>query len=688
MKFLKIFFAVFILAISSLSFAKAAFREPTSDLDFVSAPVTPLATGQIKIGSLNLSWLSVLGDLTTGYVGIGGDANNANSIPQEKLDIQGNINIHNQILLGGTSTAPSDGQVLHFTYDNPNGSPRLRWGGNYAFVSLISDVVNNNCDLNGICDGTETCGSCPGDCVPPAGEACEVATATNAPSSCDLDGWCEAAQGETYDTCKDCRGCENPGIGCNNNGICEDKLPNNQNEGWQSCPLDCVCSFRKYNPINVSGICGDGHLDPGEECDPPDNFSYVVPAMCATPGSNPDTCGLDCKLIPGIGWFPVLGPSTDLVDNSLGAPGPGVGGGCANSAPTGAPQCGGSCPNAGETCQDNNGGAAGGLCQCISSSACGGTYPACNGSCPTGQMCYNSSRDNACHCGVYTITDLSTSNQTASSIDLSWSAPLSYVNVTSYTVKRSTSLITQANFNSATTVLNPPTPQAPGTLQSMTVSGLSSNTTYYFAIESTDADGNVSTISNVPSAQTSGPDVTPPGGIATLHGTNLGTTVNLTWISPGDDGNTGTATLYDIRRNTLPITPVNFITSTQISNPPTPAIAGTLQSKTVSGLTNGLIYYFAMRTYDEVGNGSILSNVIGIEIGRNGGSFPAFNGSDYKNPFASLLDSIDLNLIDKAKAAGTCGNIWLPINCYLPWMEYSAPKCINDTWTRQCFKEK
>ncbi len=44
---------------------------------------------------------------------------------------------------------------------------------------------------------------------------------------------------------------------------------------------------------------------------------------------------------------------------------------------------------------------------------------------------------------------------------------------------------------------------------------------------------------------------------------------------------------------------------------PTPAVAGTSQNKTVSGLpSTGTTYYFAIKTMDEAGNWSSLSNVV------------------------------------------------------------------------------
>lgn len=86
--------------------------------------------------------------------------------------------------------------------------------------------------------------------------------------------------------------------------------------------------------------------------------------------------------------------------------------------------------------------------------------------------------------------------------------------------------------------------------------------------------------------------------------------VSLTWTAPGDDSLTGTATAYDLRVSTSPITLANWSGATQVTGVPVPLVAGSRQNATVRGLTNGTTYYFALRTVDEVGNWSGISNVL------------------------------------------------------------------------------
>lgn len=85
--------------------------------------------------------------------------------------------------------------------------------------------------------------------------------------------------------------------------------------------------------------------------------------------------------------------------------------------------------------------------------------------------------------------------------------------------------------------------------------------------------------------------------------------VTLTWTAPGDDSNIGLADHYDIRYSTAPITAENFSDAEVVSDPPTPKIAGSSEEKEVTGLNPDTLYYFALKTADEVPNWSNISNL-------------------------------------------------------------------------------
>jgi hypothetical protein len=87
------------------------------------------------------------------------------------------------------------------------------------------------------------------------------------------------------------------------------------------------------------------------------------------------------------------------------------------------------------------------------------------------------------------------------------------------------------------------------------------------------------------------------------------TSITLHWTAPGDDGATGTASQYDIRYSAANINDANFASATQVNGEPSPAPAGTAESYTVNGLQPATVYYFAIKTADEVPNWSALSNI-------------------------------------------------------------------------------
>ncbi len=88
----------------------------------------------------------------------------------------------------------------------------------------------------------------------------------------------------------------------------------------------------------------------------------------------------------------------------------------------------------------------------------------------------------------------------ADSVMLSWTAPGDDGNIgtaATYEVRMSTSAIDAGSWSGATVVAGPPAPRAAGTLQSLTVRGLTAGTTYWFAIKARDDAGNWAAISNV-----------------------------------------------------------------------------------------------------------------------------------------------------------------------------------------------
>jgi len=200
------------------------------------------------------------------------------------------------------------------------------------------------------------------------------------------------------------------------------------------------------------------------------------------------------------------------------------------------------------------------------------------------------------------------------SVTLTWTTPGddSLLGTASqFDLRYSTSPITAANFNSAARFTGMPAPAAPGTSQSVVVTGLNPGTTYYFNLKTADDVPNWSLVSNPVSKTTAAaPDTIRPFAIANLGVSSVtDTTATLSWTATGDDSLTGTATSYDIRYSTSPITAANFASATTTTGEPAPTAAGTTQTFTVRGLSRERAYYFAMKVTDDSNNPSAISNV-------------------------------------------------------------------------------
>ena len=87
------------------------------------------------------------------------------------------------------------------------------------------------------------------------------------------------------------------------------------------------------------------------------------------------------------------------------------------------------------------------------------------------------------------------------------------------------------------------------------------------------------------------------------------TSVTLSWLSPGDDGDVGTAFKYDIRCDPDTITEASWSHADQLSNEPAPIQANSSQELHIEYLPENTRYFFALKTEDENGNRSALSNI-------------------------------------------------------------------------------
>lgn len=154
----------------------------------------------------------------------------------------------------------------------------------------------------------------------------------------------------------------------------------------------------------------------------------------------------------------------------------------------------------------------------------------------------------------------------------------------------------------------------------------------------------------------SGADITirddvAPGTITDLAVTMGRRSAKLTWTAPGDDGYTGTATAYDLRYSRSPINLGNFLSATQVQTAG-PGTAGTSECvSTGTVLTSCAAYYFAVKTRDEAGNWSALSDVPSGNTACQGWSEPICEGGLSARP-ADPSEQVDVPRVAALYARG------------------------------------
>jgi len=105
-------------------------------------------------------------------------------------------------------------------------------------------------------------------------------------------------------------------------------------------------------------------------------------------------------------------------------------------------------------------------------------------------------------------------------------------------------------------------------------------------------------------------DEVPPAAVTDLAARLADvTSLTLSWTAPGDNGDAGTAALYQVRVAEQAMTDTTWAQAAEIVARPLPKSAGSTQTCPVENLTAGQTYYFALKALDEAGNASPLSNV-------------------------------------------------------------------------------
>ncbi len=166
-----------------------------------------------------------------------------------------------------------------------------------------------------------------------------------------------------------------------------------------------------------------------------------------------------------------------------------------------------------------------------------------------------------------------------------------------------------SNFIAGQRVLATPV-GATGTRDTVLVSALAEGQLYYFALRVSDAAGNLSAVSNV--------DTVAMAGVAPATVTDLRVTVQadtaaaLTWTAVGDDGNVGRPASYTIAASLAPVALATFDASARLLTVAATVDAGGTEHATLSGLTRGERWNFALVATDHTATRSGLSNPVAL----------------------------------------------------------------------------
>lgn len=224
------------------------------------------------------------------------------------------------------------------------------------------------------------------------------------------------------------------------------------------------------------------------------------------------------------------------------------------------------------------------------------------------------------------VTDLMARATSQRSVELSFTAPGDGRGgvATSYVVGQATSPIEdETDFEEAFTLCGgvcdfEPAPGKIGDPATLTVSDLTPDTTYHYAVRATNDAGELGPLSNTARVTTSD-DTVLPGGISDLEATPLSTSqVRLTWSAPGSDGaDPPPPDRYIVKQSTSPIEDeTDFeeaftLCGVVCAFDPPPGRVGTPVVLTVRDLSPATTYYYAVKAVDDAGNIGPRSNTAG-----------------------------------------------------------------------------
>jgi hypothetical protein len=228
------------------------------------------------------------------------------------------------------------------------------------------------------------------------------------------------------------------------------------------------------------------------------------------------------------------------------------------------------------------------------------------------------------------VTDLSVIGvPTSTSVTLRWTMPADDSgDIASYVVKYTSApaigtILSEAEFASPSVLTFGGQPTRNTSVQpfveTLTVTGLTAGTQYWFSVKAVDAVGQLSSLSGSPTATTSvlsSPDLSAPAAItdlAIVGSSATSSSLDVSWTAVADDAPSEPVTEYDVRYAAFPLTDLTFLQGLRVAAPQ-PANPGSNERITLVGLSSNTQYFVAIRVIDEAGNAS-LSNVA---VGQTG----------------------------------------------------------------------
>ncbi len=168
---------------------------------------------------------------------------------------------------------------------------------------------------------------------------------------------------------------------------------------------------------------------------------------------------------------------------------------------------------------------------------------------------------------------------------------------------------TEETWESAEVFTHSSSPSPPETLETLTLTHAMRDTTYYVALKSVDALGNISALSNV--VQVPQVDTLPPDAVIDLAVDDTGEDwIRLSWTATGDDGQQGQASAVHIRLAPTLNQLKGWEQAIDIPNSLQPSLAGTKDSFTITGLKPDSTFFVALKSVDDFGNTSDMSNIV------------------------------------------------------------------------------